>query len=88
MGSLVSITLYADSPDDAQRAFVAAFARIEELNRILSDYDPNSELSRACDSNLPLSPELRTIIDYSQKLAAGTNGAFDITIGHLTRIWR
>jgi thiamine biosynthesis lipoprotein len=88
MGSLVSITLYADSPDNAQRAFVAAFARIEELNRILSDYDPNSELSRACDSNLPLSPELRTIIDYSQKLAAETNGAFDITVGPLTRLWR
>jgi FAD:protein FMN transferase len=88
MGSLVSITLYAKSPDDAQRAFLAAFARIEELNRILSDYDPQSELSRACDLNQPLSPELLTVIAHAQKLAEETNGAFDITVGPLTRLWR
>jgi thiamine biosynthesis lipoprotein len=88
MGSLVSITLYAESPEDAQKAFTGAFARIEELNRILSDYDPQSELLRACDLSAPLSPDLLTVINHAQKLAAATQGAFDISVGPLTRLWR
>jgi FAD:protein FMN transferase len=88
MGSIVSITLYAESSEDAQRAFVAAFARIEELDRILSDYDPQSELSRACDLDKPLGPDLLAVIGHAQKLAVETQGAFDITVGPLTRLWR
>jgi thiamine biosynthesis lipoprotein len=86
MGTLVSITLYAESPDQAQRGFVAAFARIATLNAILSDYDPNSELSRYC--HISPSPELRTVVDHAQRLAEQTAGAFDITAGALSRLWR
>jgi thiamine biosynthesis lipoprotein len=88
MGSLVSITLYAESPEAAQQAFTAAFARIEDLNRTLSDYDPQSELSRACTLDHPISQDLRNIITYAQQLSAKTNGAFDITVGPLTHLWR
>lgn len=88
MGSLATITLYADSPDQAQRAFLAAFGRIAELNRILSDYDPESELSRACQSDTRPSPDLLTIVAKAQHLAVLTNGAFDITAAPLTHLWR
>ena len=88
MGTLVTITLYADSPEQAQRAFTSAFARIGELDRILSDYNPNSELSRACFLDAPMSTDLRAIVVYAQKLARKTDGAFDITAGPLTRLWR
>lgn len=88
MGTLVSITLYADSPDRAQHAFRAAFARIAELNRILSDYDPQSELSRVCHLDAPLSPDLLRVLQYAQQVAAESAGAFDITAGPLSRIWR
>jgi thiamine biosynthesis lipoprotein len=88
MGTLVSITLYADTEDQAQQAFRAAFARIAELNRILSDYDPQSELSRICQLDAPLSPDLLTVVQHAQKLAAETHGAFDITVGPLSRLWR
>jgi thiamine biosynthesis lipoprotein len=88
MGTLVTITLYADSDDQAQAGFVAAFARIAKLDSILSDYKPESELSRVCESRTPLSPELGTVLVHAQKLARLTDGAFDITIGPLTRLWR
>jgi hypothetical protein len=42
MGTLVSITLYAESPEQAQQGFIKAFSRIARLNAILSDYDPNN----------------------------------------------
>jgi thiamine biosynthesis lipoprotein len=88
MGTLVTITLYADSDDQAQRGFIAAFRRIHALDGILSDYKPESELSRVCETNGPVSPELITVLAHAQRLAAETDGAFDITVGPLTRLWR
>src|SRR5262245_25581667 len=46
MGTLVKITVYASTEDEARRAFRAGFDRIGELDAILSDYKPDSELSR------------------------------------------
>src|SRR4051812_21973700 len=46
MGTVFGIALYAPDAETANRAANAAFARAEELNAVLSDYDPNSELSR------------------------------------------
>src|SRR5204863_5154875 len=43
MGTLWTIKLYADEEKVAQEAAAAAFARVEELNAILSDYLPESE---------------------------------------------
>ena len=88
MGTLVTITLYADSDDQAQRGFTAAFDRIAKLDAILSDYRPESELSRVCDSAAALSPDLRAVLLHAQRLAERTDGAFDITAGPLTRLWR
>jgi thiamine biosynthesis lipoprotein len=88
MGTVVTISLYADSDERAQRGFIAAFARIKELDAILSDYKPDSELSRVCETNGPVSRALMTVLAHAQRLAAETDGAFDITAGPLTRLWR
>src|SRR4051794_35647422 len=42
MGTLFRITLYAPDIETARAAFDAAFARVTELDEILSDYKPNS----------------------------------------------
>ena len=87
MGSVASITLYADSPEQARQAFAAAFRRIRELDRILSDYDSASALSNACASGAKPN-ELLAVVRFAQALAAETEGAFDITAGPLTALWR
>src|SRR5436853_182283 len=46
MGAAWKIVLYAADETVAKHAADAAYARIEELNHILSDYDSESELSR------------------------------------------
>ena len=51
MGAPWKIVLYAADETAANRAAQAAFARIEELNKALSDYDPESELSRLSDTS-------------------------------------
>jgi len=46
MGSLFRIVLYAPDDATAQAAFAPAFRRVAELDGVLSDYNPGSELSR------------------------------------------
>ncbi|MGH9627060.1 MAG: FAD:protein FMN transferase, partial [Bryobacteraceae bacterium] len=92
MGTLFQITLYALSAASAQAAFEAAFQRIAELDAVLSDYDPQSELMRVCrEAHLGpvrVSEDLFTVLEAGQKLAVQTDGAFDVTLGPVTRLWR
>ena len=48
MGTLFRIKLYAADEQQAHAAFRAAFDRIAELDAMLSDYKPDSELNRIC----------------------------------------
>src|SRR6266516_7204690 len=48
MGTRVQIILYADSEELARQAATAAFERIQNLDEILTDYNPESELMRLC----------------------------------------
>jgi thiamine biosynthesis lipoprotein len=88
MGSITTITLYADNADQAQQAFVRAFARVAELDSILSDYDSKSELSRFCESGKTPGKDLAAVVDFAQALSAQTEGAFDLSAGTITHLWR
>ncbi len=54
----------------------------------MSDYRPDSELMRLCQTAVrrwvKVSPELFYVLWHAQKLAKQTDGAFDITVGPLT----
>jgi thiamine biosynthesis lipoprotein len=92
MGTLVRITVYTASSDEAREAFRAGFDRIGNLDDTLSDYKPDSELSqitsRAAGRPVRISDDLFTVLSASQKLAEETNGAFDVTQGPVVRVWR
>lgn len=92
MGTLFRIKLYAPDKISARRAFQAAFKRIGELDNILSDYRPQSELSRitqeAVGHPVRVSDDLFRVAQSSEQLSIGTGGAFDLTIGPLTHLWR
>ena len=92
MGTLVRITIYTPGEEAARAAFRAAFDRIGELDRILSDYRPDSELNRvtteAVGRPVRVSDDLFTVLRASQDLAVSTGGAFDITQGPVIRLWR
>jgi FAD:protein FMN transferase len=92
MGTLVRIVLYAPSTAAGEAAAQAAFARIAEIDARLSDYRDDSEvaaLSRAAAQVVvPISRDLFAVLKASQKLARRTSGAFDVTQGRLTHLWR
>lgn len=93
MGMDFKLTFYAADHGLAKQAAVATFDRVAALNAILSDYDPQSELSRLSATSgenrwVSLSPELWLVLARSQQMADRTGGAFDVTVGPLTRLWR
>jgi thiamine biosynthesis lipoprotein len=88
--------LFAPERACADAAAAAAFERLRELDRRLSDYDPESELSRlgarsddgAPTPPVPLSDDLFGVLAAAQELAQASGGAFDATVGPLVRLWR
>lgn len=92
MGTLMRITLYASDPETAASAFRAAFDRIHQLDEILSDYQPNSELNAICriavHHNVQVSADLFQVLAASQQISAESGGAFDITLAPVIRLWR
>ncbi len=92
MASPFKIVLYSTDPATARRASRAAFERIATLNTILSDYDPESELSRLSQSAgknpVVASPDLYDVLDRSRAIYERSGGAFDVTIAPVGRLWR
>jgi len=93
MGSTFEIVVYAADPATAQRGLAAAFARIDQLNAIFSDYDAESEACRLSHASpmpaaVPVSAEMSAVLDYAIQLSRATDGAFDVTVGPLSRLWR
>ncbi len=92
MGTTVRLVLYASSPEQAIKGRDAAFAVMKDVDDTMSDYKPESELSRlsraAAKGPQPVSPALFDVLRASQETAELSRGAFDITVGPLVRLWR
>jgi thiamine biosynthesis lipoprotein len=76
----------------ASQAAVAAFDEVDRLERELSRFLENSDVTRI--NNLPAHQPLQLSLDtfeclkIAERIYAETNGAFDITIGALLKCWR
>ena len=92
MGINARFVVYAPNQASAETACTAAFARIAELDSIMSDYRRDSELNRLCDraggEAVRVSPDLFKVLQRSQEVARKSGGAFDVTAGPLIRLWR
>ncbi|HEX5219185.1 MAG TPA: FAD:protein FMN transferase [Verrucomicrobiae bacterium] len=92
MGTLFTIKVYAVDEATARAGADAAFAKVAALDKMLTDYDPESELMQLCQRPVGeptrVSDELFEILQESQRIAKLTDGAFDVTIGPVVRLWR
>ena len=93
MGMQFKLILYSADETAANRAATSAFDRIHQLNGIMSDYDPASELSRLSDTAgqgraIKVSDDLWQVLVAAQQLAERSDGAFDVTVGPYVKLWR
>ncbi len=93
MGTDFTILIDHPNINIAKKAAAKAFKEAHRLDQILSDYIGESELSKLSQNSgsskfYPLSNDLFEVLAASQKLAIETGGAFDITIGPFSRLWR
>ncbi len=89
----IRIVLYANDNATASQAANAAFSCFHRLNSTFSDYDPQSELRRLCDTSkegnpVRVSDDLWRVLAQSLKVSERSNGAFDISISPVVHLWR
>jgi FAD:protein FMN transferase len=92
MGTSARIVLYARGESRAREMSDGAFARIAELDARFSDYREDSEVKRLCAKAggppVPVSEDLLRVLSAAQRVAQRSDGAFDVTIGPVSRLWR
>jgi thiamine biosynthesis lipoprotein len=91
MGTLCTGSAEARDTASAARAIDAALDEIARLERVMSNWRADSELSRlnasAASAPFACSPDLWAVLDSALALAALTDGAFDATVEPLARAW-
>jgi thiamine biosynthesis lipoprotein len=91
MGSLAEIQAYHTDGDVAQRAIGAALDEMQRVDRLLSNYLPDSELSRmnreAAKAPFRASAELYEFVKRCRRYFDDTLGTFDPTMGPVVRAW-
>lgn len=92
MGSEFKIVLYSVDEPTARRTSRSAYDRIAALDAAFSDYQPDSELMRLCDRAggppIHVSDDLLDILQRSRAMYEKSEGAFDVTVGPVVRLWR
>ncbi|GAB5520179.1 MAG: hypothetical protein RhofKO_24300 [Rhodothermales bacterium] len=93
MGTTFRVVVYAPDSLHAATATEAVWARMRNLNQRLSNYIADSELMRlsatsGSDEWVPVSDDLWAVLHAADAVSHSTDGAFDVTVGPLTKPWR
>jgi len=93
MGMPFKLVLYAADEASANTAAQAAYQRITQLDGTMSDYKPESELSRLSATagqgrDVPVSSDLWRVLTAAGQLSEKSDGAFDVTVGPYVKLWR
>ncbi len=91
MGSAYSVAVYGEDRTRMEEAVDAAFEEVRRLDEMLSNYKPESELSEvnrfAGERPVTVTPELFDLLAACVKYSRESEGAFDITVGPLMKVW-
>jgi thiamine biosynthesis lipoprotein len=91
MGSTYSIALYGYDRVRMEAAADAAFDEVRRLDELLSNYRPESEWSQvnlhAAEKPMKVSPELFQLLSECVEYSQESDGAFDISVGPLMKVW-
>ncbi len=91
MGSTYSLVLYGPDREQLEQAAELAFAEAKRLDEELSNYKPESPWSQvnrfAAERPVPVPVELFDLLSACVNYSRLSDGAFDITVGPLMRVW-
>jgi thiamine biosynthesis lipoprotein len=91
MGSTYSIAVYGEDQAVLENAVGLAFDEARRLDEMLSNYKPGSEWSQvnrlAAEHPVKTTPELFDLLSACVAYSRASDGAFDITVGPLMRVW-
>lgn len=91
MGSAYSVIVYGSDRYRMESAVEQAFEEVYRLDNMLSNYKPGSEWStvnrEAAARPVQVSPELFDLLSDCQEYSRESEGAFDITVGPLMKLW-
>ena len=88
MGTFVNIVIYAEE-NNYREILNGSYTIIDEQSKISSNYDPESSISELNREGLIKNApdELVEIINISKEYNTITNGAFDITVEPVLKLW-
>ena len=91
MGTTWSVSLRPAAVKDSVALQTQLQARLDHINRLMSTYDLNSEISKfnqqLSSDWFAVSPPTATVVALAQRISALTDGAFDISVGPLVELW-
>ncbi len=92
MGTMFDLFAYHASRETAEQAVDAAWAEIERLDRVMSHFRDDSDLSRLNREGgrgfVTVDPSLHDILLSSVSLSRRTGGRFDVTMAPVLRVWQ
>jgi thiamine biosynthesis lipoprotein ApbE len=90
LGTSLDLQFAAADAQQAAATESAVLAEIERMRKILSTYDPASEISRlnAATGTVPCSQELLDVLSGYDWWNAKSGGAYNGHLGDLIRLWR
>src|SRR5262245_59301790 len=91
MGCLYAVVVYGRDLARLREAAAAALDEVDRIDRLMSNYKNDSELSRvnreAAKAPVKVDPELFDFIAECLRYSRESEGAFDITVGPLMKAW-
>ncbi|GAB5551176.1 MAG: hypothetical protein Sapg2KO_07670 [Saprospiraceae bacterium] len=93
MGTQWKIIVYVEDTLAAANWLDQSWKQLDLLNQIMSDYDSDSELNQIHLGHpskqwVPISEPLFEVLSRAQYFSQVSKGAFDVTIGPLSVLWR
>ncbi len=91
MGTSVRIEIYGGDAALRQQAADEAFAAVGEVDRLMSDYRADSEVTRvnrsASDQPVVVSAPLMAVLAAGERVSQESHGAFDMTLRPALVLW-
>jgi FAD:protein FMN transferase len=92
LGTLVEIAAFGRNRTQLERAIDAAFNNVAKVHRLMSYYDPRSDVSHMNREAFPKSvivhPWTWRVLEAAQQFARESNGTFSVAIAPILAGWR